>query len=177
MQRRIRYIDATYCHRQTSVVCQSVIEVSPSKTAEPVEILFGIWTQVGWQEGHLACKKLSGEVLAWLSVWSKVQMICIWFSWCHCHPIMSSCCSKIQNGLPFWCQLTQVVLEEKAIKACSSRVVVVGPRKQWWWCTLAPPGEYHWTVRVRQRCDLLSNYFDHLLFLKVIMLSFKKHEP
>jgi len=28
---------------------------------------------VGWQEGHLACKKLSGEVLAWLSVWSEVQ--------------------------------------------------------------------------------------------------------
>ena len=25
---------------------------------------------VGWQEGHLACKKLSGEVLALLSVWS-----------------------------------------------------------------------------------------------------------
>jgi len=32
---------------------------------------------VGWQEGHLACKKLSGGVLAWLSVWSKVQT-CIW---------------------------------------------------------------------------------------------------
>jgi len=28
---------------------------------------------VGRQEGHPACKKLSGEVLAWLSVWSKVQ--------------------------------------------------------------------------------------------------------
>ena len=27
---------------------------------------------VGWQVGHLACKTLSGEVLAWLSVWSKV---------------------------------------------------------------------------------------------------------
>jgi len=25
---------------------------------------------VGWQEGHLACKKLSGGVLALLSVWS-----------------------------------------------------------------------------------------------------------
>jgi len=25
---------------------------------------------VGWQEGHLSCKKLSGGVLAWLSVWS-----------------------------------------------------------------------------------------------------------
>ena len=32
---------------------------------------------VGRQEGHPACKKLSGEVLAWLSVWSKVQT-CIW---------------------------------------------------------------------------------------------------
>jgi len=28
---------------------------------------------VGWQEGHPACKKLSGEVLAWLSVWSEVH--------------------------------------------------------------------------------------------------------
>jgi len=25
---------------------------------------------VEWQEGHPACKKLSGGVLAWLSVWS-----------------------------------------------------------------------------------------------------------
>ena len=32
---------------------------------------------VGWQEGHPACKKLSSEVLAWLSVWSEVQT-CIW---------------------------------------------------------------------------------------------------
>jgi len=32
---------------------------------------------VGWQEGHPARKNLSGEVLAWLSVWSEVQMICI----------------------------------------------------------------------------------------------------
>jgi len=32
---------------------------------------------VGQQEGHPACKKLNGGVLAWLSVWGKVQ-ICIW---------------------------------------------------------------------------------------------------
>jgi len=32
---------------------------------------------VGRQEGHPACKKLSGGVLAWLFVWSDVQ-ICIW---------------------------------------------------------------------------------------------------
>jgi len=30
-------------------------------------------------------------------------------------------------------------------------------------CTLAPPGEYDWTVGVRRLCDLMSNYFDHLL--------------
>jgi len=28
---------------------------------------------VGRQEGHPACKKLSGGVLAWLSVWNEVQ--------------------------------------------------------------------------------------------------------
>ena len=32
---------------------------------------------VGRQEGHPACKKTSGGVLAWLSVWSEVQT-CIW---------------------------------------------------------------------------------------------------
>jgi len=32
---------------------------------------------VGRQEGHPACKKLSCGLLAWLSVWSEVQ-ICIW---------------------------------------------------------------------------------------------------
>jgi len=28
---------------------------------------------VGRQEGHPACKKLSGGLLAWLSVWSEVH--------------------------------------------------------------------------------------------------------
>jgi len=32
---------------------------------------------VGRQEGHPACKKLSGGMLAWLSVWNEVQT-CIW---------------------------------------------------------------------------------------------------
>jgi len=41
---------------------------------------------VGQQEGHLACKKLSGEVLARLSVWSEVQT-CLWPSGCHCNSL------------------------------------------------------------------------------------------
>jgi len=32
---------------------------------------------VGRQEGHLACKKQSSGVVAWLSVWREVQT-CIW---------------------------------------------------------------------------------------------------
>jgi len=32
---------------------------------------------VGRQEGHPTCQKLSGGVLAWLSVWGEVQT-CIW---------------------------------------------------------------------------------------------------
>jgi len=34
---------------------------------------------VGRQEGHPACKNLSGGVLVWLSVWREVQT-CIWSS-------------------------------------------------------------------------------------------------
>jgi len=57
------------------------------------------------------------EVLAWLSVWSEVQMICIWSSWCLWHPVIS-CSSRIQNGLPLWCRLTQVVLEKRPVNRC-----------------------------------------------------------
>jgi len=32
---------------------------------------------LGWLEGHPTCQKLNGGMLAWLSVWGKVQ-ICIW---------------------------------------------------------------------------------------------------
>jgi len=41
---------------------------------------------------------MSDEMLALLSVWSEVQMICIWSSWCHCHLIIS-CFIKIHIGL------------------------------------------------------------------------------
>jgi len=32
-----------------------------------------------------------------------------------------------------------------------------------WEGILAPPGEYDSAVRLRRRCGLMSNYFDHLL--------------
>ena len=71
---------------------------------------------VGRQEGHPACKKQSGGVLAWLSVWSEVQP-CIWPSWCHCHSL-SLAPVKSRLVLPFWYRLTQVVLEKRPLNGC-----------------------------------------------------------
>jgi len=100
---------------------------------------------LGGREGHPACKNLSGEVLTWLSVWSEVQMICIWSSWYHCHPIIS-CCSKIQNGLPFWCRITQVVLEKRLLNGCSSSTLLYFSRVLCFLpCTLClVSGLHHW---------------------------------
>ena len=79
---------------------------------------------VGWQEGHPTCKKLSGGLLAWLSVWSEVQT-CMWPSWCHCHSL-SLAPVKSRLVLPFWYRLTQVVLEKRPLNGCSSSC---------WWVT------------------------------------------
>jgi len=71
---------------------------------------------VGRQEGHLACKKLSGGVLAWLSVWSEVQT---WIrpSWCHCHSL-SLASVKCRLVLLFWYRLTWVVLDIGPLNGC-----------------------------------------------------------
>ena len=50
---------------------------------------------VGQQEGHPACKKLSGGVLAWLSVWSEVPT-CIWPSFA-----TTTHCLLLQIGFTF----------------------------------------------------------------------------
>jgi len=71
---------------------------------------------VGWQEGHPACKILSGGVLAWLSLWSEVQT-CIQPSWCHCHSL-SLASVKSRLVLPFWYGLTQVVPNKGPLSGC-----------------------------------------------------------
>ena len=73
----------------------------------------------GRQEGHPACKKLSGGVLAWLSVWSEVQT-CIWPNWCHCHSL-SVTSVKSRLVLPFWYWLTRVVPDKGPLNGSISR--------------------------------------------------------
>ena len=71
---------------------------------------------VGRQEGHPACKKLSGGVPAWLTVWSEVQT-CIWPSWCHCHSL-SLASVKTRLVLPFWYRPTRVVPDKGPLNGC-----------------------------------------------------------
>ena len=78
---------------------------------------------VGRQEGHPACKKLSGGVLAWLSVWSEVQT-CIWPSWCHCHS-MALASVKSRLVFPFWYRLTWVVPDKGPLNGCVCVCLVV----------------------------------------------------
>jgi len=57
---------------------------------------------VGWVSWRPASglQKLSDEVLpAWLSVWSKMQIVCMWSSWCKCHPKTPSSLASFKSRL------------------------------------------------------------------------------
>ena len=77
-------------------------------------VLWRCW--LGGRKGIRPVKKLSGGVLAWLSVWSKMQT-CIWPSWCHCHSL-SLASLKSRLVLPFWYWLTRVVPDKGPLNVC-----------------------------------------------------------
>ena len=59
----------------------------------------------GCQEQHPASKKIEGwsaGMVICLEQGCKVQIICMWSSWCHCHPIIS--CFLHEN--PHWFNLS-----------------------------------------------------------------------
>ena len=61
-------------------------------------------------------------MLVWLSVWSEVQTVCIWSSWCHCRPQTPSSLASFKSRLvlSFWYRPTQVVVEKRPLNECSS---------------------------------------------------------
>jgi len=64
---------------------------------------------VGWQEGHLACKKLSGEMpVGWCADLHMAQMMPL--------PFTVSCFSKIQNGFTFLAPAHPGSPKQRAIK-------------------------------------------------------------
>ena len=77
-------------------------------------VLWRCW--LGGRKGIRPVKKLSGEVLAWLSVWSEVQT-CICSSWWTCHSL-SLASVKSRLVLPFWYRLTWVVPEKWPLNGC-----------------------------------------------------------
>ena len=108
-----RRIYSDQVHMRRSVSATHILE----SYCVPICFAFSALTLlVGWQEGHPACKKQSGGVLVWLSVWSQVQT-CIWPSWCHCHSL-SLASVKSRLVLPFWYRLTRVVLDKGPVNGC-----------------------------------------------------------
>ena len=77
-------------------------------------VLWRCW--LGDRKSIRPVKKLSGRVLAWLSVWSEVQT-CIWPSWCHCH-LLSLASVKSRLVLSFWYRLTWVVPDKGPLNGC-----------------------------------------------------------
>jgi len=110
--------------------------VSPAKTAEPIEMLFGLWTQDGPKE----------PCIRWGS-WSPNAQGQFWGG--KARPIVKYrhllCCAKTAE--PIAMQLWTWDSGGPEL-ACSRRG-----------CTLPPPAEYDWTVHVRRQCTSLSNYF------------------
>ena len=86
---------------------------------------------VGRQEGHPACKKLSGGVLAWLSVWREVQT-CIWPSWCHCHSLSLASVKSRLVLPPFWYWLTRVVTDKGPLNGCVCVCVCILWNAEYW---------------------------------------------
>ena len=114
------------CLRTTLYIAQGFIVFMVAGNSASDSSVAGIWCYwaafsalmllVGRQEGHPACKKQSGGVLMWLSVWSRVQT-CIWPSWCHCHSL-SLASVKSRLVLSFWYRLTWVVPEKGPLNRC-----------------------------------------------------------
>ena len=92
----LQYLDYyTACAHQKSQPTLKCYNFSNFWSRDTLKCLQFFDAVIARQEGHPACKKLSGEVLAWLSVWSKVQAQLM--------PLLLtvSCSNKIQIGFTF----------------------------------------------------------------------------
>ena len=96
-----------------STTCRDEILASAIADCLP-SVLWRCW--LGGRKGIWPVKKLSGGVLAWLSVWSKLQT-CTWPSGFHCHSL-SLASVKSRLVLPFWYRPTQVVPDKGPLNGC-----------------------------------------------------------
>jgi len=103
-------------HRQHSGLCLCTVfwSVPLLCVCASVNCTFCALTLVGWQEGHLACEKTE-----W---WDDGMVMCLsqGADLLMPQPLATSCSSKFRLVLPFWCRLTQVVLDkiQEGCKVC-----------------------------------------------------------
>ena len=86
-------------------------------------VLWRCW--LGGRKGIQPVKKLSGGVLAWLSVWSEMQT-CIWPSWCHCYSLSLASVKSRLVLLP-----TRVVPDKKPLNVCVCKLLRKRTRFTW----------------------------------------------
>jgi len=110
-----RCISAT-CTQQTSCALLWLLTDETTDGHSTILRRISYTTLVGRQEGHPACKKLSGGVLVWLSDSSEVQT-CTWSGKCHCHSL-SLASVKSRLVFPFWYRLTRVVPDKGPLNGC-----------------------------------------------------------
>ena len=109
----VQLVRATHSLQQPTQLAEIFLSQSvdinvPSLFDTVPSVLWRCW--LGGRKWIRPVKKLSGGMLAWLSVWSEVQT-CIWPSWCLCHSL-SLASVKSRLVLPFWYWLTWVVPEK-----------------------------------------------------------------
>ena len=171
---RLQDVTATLVHWTSFVQVALVSCREPGRNWNLVTSVSALTLLVWCQEEHLTSKKLGDEVLAWLPVWSKVQMICIWFSWCH---LIIYCFIRIQMCLTFLVPAYRGCPGKEAIKwvsvclsVCHQRqsllslTVVQSCPSLWMWVIemwfYKPYTLYHnSTVALTLRC---GTYFYHL---------------
>ena len=124
-------------------------------------VLWHCW--LGDRKGIRSVKKLSGGVLAWLSIWSEVQT-CIWRSWCHCHSL-SLASVKIQIGFTFLVPAHLGSPGQRAVKRVCVCVCL--------WTCLWTRHEQQWTLVKRWTQPLLSQWLGSKICLLVFLSGAK----
>jgi len=130
-------------------LCLSVYLTSePSKTAEPIEMSFGLWAHsLGWAQGitnDIGVQIPHGKGHFW--EWPPIVMHRDFLPWAVQKRLNRSNC-RLGCGLG-WAEGSTRSIVFARVRQCA----LIGRHS----------GEYDWTVRLLRQCCLMSNYFDHL---------------
>jgi len=115
------------------------------------------WFWFWRQEEYPACKKLTDEMLAWLSVWSKVQVICIWSTGPPDAIATPSSLASLKSIFvqPFWCRLTQVATEKKLLNRCLAGDVHYHCVMLHLFANMAHKTQYCCTMIIQKSCTVI----------------------